>query len=85
VLALSFIQGVAARATLVALILAFGASDSLAAKKARKGCATARDCMSDEQKAKLRKQGRELCLKNHGNVHHVEIDSKGRATCWYVM
>lgn len=72
------------RATLVALVLAFGAGESMAAKKAKKGCANVRDCMSDEQKAKLRKQSREYCLKIHGNVHHVEINEKGQAICWYV-
>lgn len=72
------------RATLVALVLVFGAGESLSAKKAKKGCATVRDCMSDEQKAKLRKQSRDYCLKTHGNVHHVEINAKGQAICWYV-
>jgi hypothetical protein len=61
------------------------AGDALAAKKTKKGCATVRDCMSEEQKAALRKRSREYCLKHHGNVHRVEINSKGQAICWYVQ
>jgi hypothetical protein len=68
------------RATLVALILAFGAGDSVAAKK--KSDTTVRDRMTSEQKAKLRKQAYAYCSKKFGRVHHIEIKANGRVTCW---
>lgn len=68
------------RATLVAFIIAFGAGDSLAASK--KAGTTVRDRMTSEQKAKLRKQAYAYCSKKYGRVHHVEIKSNGRVTCW---
>jgi hypothetical protein len=66
-----------ARAALVALLLAFGAGESLATKKSKKNCSGSFDCMSDTQKASYRKAAMAACTKKFGSTYKVHIKTNG--------
>jgi hypothetical protein len=70
------------RATLVALVLALGAGESWAAKKARNGCSRFFDCKSEAEKARLRKAAMAVCTRKYGSTYKVVFKSNGNFVCW---